>query len=273
MSLAELSLDNITLSFPSSPSASSTASSRCGPSSSRSTTDSDTDDEPGRTSSGTSRGSGVGARNAGALPSLRASLQVPPSTTARTAPPGVGGAPSARLGVPQAGPPSSFLVPPPPPAGGSLKPSVGSALRIHPAPGASSVPPSLAPGQARAEMPTSKRRTKVALAPGCSALDWARLKATEDLRGGVTSLLRVTPSELKKHKSPEDCWSAFNNKVYNLTPYLRFHPGGEKELLRVAGRDGTRLFMLTHSWVNIDAILDGTLVGVLVKEPAPEDDD
>jgi len=131
--------------------------------------------------------------------------------------------------------------------------------------------PSLAPGQARAEIPTGKRRTKVALAPGCSALDWARLKSTEDLRGGITSLLRITPSELKKHKSPDDVWSAFNNKVYNLTAYMRFHPGGEKELMRVAGRDGTRLFMLTHSWVNIESILDGTLIGVLVKEPTEEE--
>ena len=87
-----------------------------------------------------------------------------------------------------------------------------------------------------------KKRKKVALAPGCSPLDWARLKNSTDLRGGVTSLLRVTPSELKKHNSKEDAWSAFYGKVYNITPYLRFHPGGEDELMRCAGRDGTRLF-------------------------------
>lgn len=87
-----------------------------------------------------------------------------------------------------------------------------------------------------------KRRKKVALAPGCSPLDWARLKNSTDLRGGVTSLMRVTPSELKKHNTPEDAWSAFYGKVYNITPYLPFHPGGEDELMRCAGRDGTRLF-------------------------------
>lgn len=54
--------------------------------------------------------------------------------------------------------------------------------------------------------------------------------------------MRITPSMLKKHNKPEDAWSAFNGKVYNLTPYLRFHPGGEEELMRCAGRDGTRLF-------------------------------
>ena len=91
-------------------------------------------------------------------------------------------------------------------------------------------------------MKGGKSRKKVALAPGCSPLDWARLKNSTDLRGGVTSLQRVTPSQLKKHNTRDDAWSAFYGKVYNITPYLRFHPGGEDELMRCAGRDGTRLF-------------------------------
>ena len=54
--------------------------------------------------------------------------------------------------------------------------------------------------------------------------------------------MRVTPSMLKEHRTKEDAWSAFNGKVYNITHYLSYHPGGEKELMRVAGRDGTKLF-------------------------------
>ena len=30
--------------------------------------------------------------------------------------------------------------------------------------------------------------------------------------------------------------------VYNITPYLDFHPGGVDELMRGAGKDGTALF-------------------------------
>jgi cytochrome b involved in lipid metabolism len=44
------------------------------------------------------------------------------------------------------------------------------------------------------------------------------------------------------HNKRDDAWAAFSGKVYNITPYLAFHPGGEKELMRVAGRDGTKLF-------------------------------
>ena len=31
-------------------------------------------------------------------------------------------------------------------------------------------------------------------------------------------------------------------KVYNITPYCKFHPGGIDELMKGAGRDGTELF-------------------------------
>ncbi|KAJ1307242.1 hypothetical protein OPQ81_001355 [Rhizoctonia solani] len=111
-----------------------------------------------------------------------------------------------------------------------------------------------------------KARAKVALAPGHSPLDWANLKSSgADLRG-VTELQKVTPSMLKEHRSRDDAWSAFNGKVYNITPYLPYHPGGEKELMRVAGRDGTKLFATTHAWVNLDFMLDGCLVGFLVPE-------
>jgi len=54
--------------------------------------------------------------------------------------------------------------------------------------------------------------------------------------------MRIPPSVLKQHNKRDDAWSAFNGKVYNITPYLAFHPGGERELMRVAGRDGTKLF-------------------------------
>jgi cytochrome b involved in lipid metabolism len=47
---------------------------------------------------------------------------------------------------------------------------------------------------------------------------------------------------LKTHNKKDDAWTAINGKIYNITPYLSFHPGGEKELMRVAGRDGTKLF-------------------------------
>lgn len=58
--------------------------------------------------------------------------------------------------------------------------------------------------------------------------------------------------------------------MYNMTPYLPYHPGGEPELLRCAGKDGTRLFGEIHSWVNYEGMLEGCLVGIAVGEEEAE---
>ncbi|KDQ53167.1 hypothetical protein JAAARDRAFT_39535 [Jaapia argillacea MUCL 33604] len=160
------------------------------------------------------------------------------------------------------------LMPPPPnPSLASRRPGAPSTTRTIPTPslgGSSTLALPLSTIKAPAK--PAKKREKVALAPGCGPLDWAKLKSSgQDLRG-VTSLMRIPLSELKKHNKKEDAWTAISGKVYNITAYLRFHPGGEKELMRVAGRDGTKLFALTHSWVNADFMLDGCMVGFLAAD-------
>ena len=56
--------------------------------------------------------------------------------------------------------------------------------------------------------------------------------------------------------------------MYNLNPYLKFHPGGEGELMRGAGKEGVaeRLFLEVHPWVNWEGMLAECLVGILVGE-------
>jgi cytochrome b involved in lipid metabolism len=172
--------------------------------------------------------------------SLRSLLGVPPLSTSK-----LGG--GSLLGVP----PSTSAKTAPAGIGGA------SGARIGGTPASSSVktlPSEIAP-----------KRRKVILGPGCSALDWARLKSSIPSKG----FRKIRPSELKLHNTKQDAWSAFNGKVYDMTPYMRFHPGGEDELMRVAGRDGTRLFMLTHSWVNIDSMIDSCVIGILVPESSP----
>ncbi|KAJ7261816.1 cytochrome b5-like heme/steroid binding domain-containing protein [Mycena haematopus] len=151
------------------------------------------------------------------------------------------------------------MPPPPVPSLAARTPGVPSASSSLLVPTTTTKPPK-----------TSKKREKVALAPGHSPLDWAVLKSSGvDLRG-VDTLMRIPPSELKQHRSKDDAWTAINGKVYNITPYLPFHPGGERELMRVAGRDGTYLFASTHAWVNADFMLDTCLVGFLVPEPSTD---
>lgn len=59
---------------------------------------------------------------------------------------------------------------------------------------------------------------------------------------------------------------ALNGRVYNIAAYIPFHPGGEKDLLRGAGKDGTKLFNATHPWVNVESMLAECLVGIFVSE-------
>lgn len=43
-----------------------------------------------------------------------------------------------------------------------------------------------------------------------------------------------------------------NGKVYDMTEFMEYHPGGIGELMRAAGDDGTRLYNEIHPWVNLD---------------------
>lgn len=54
--------------------------------------------------------------------------------------------------------------------------------------------------------------------------------------------LQVTPAQLALHDKNTDAWLAVRGKVYNVTEYLPFHPGGPEELMRGAGKDATALF-------------------------------
>lgn len=164
-------------------------------------------------------------------------------------------------------PNSNSLRPPPSAAAsqrgpGPQQPSSGNSL-------APPAQPSLKPPKASA----SKR---AALEPGYSPLDWAALTSNpkNNLRGAnlPPTYIRVTPSMLQARngRKGRDAWTSYQGKVYNISPYLKFHPGGQGELLRGAGKDSATLFLEVHPWVNWDAILGECLVGIMVSENEAE---
>ncbi|XP_068209660.1 cytochrome b5 reductase 4 isoform X2 [Palaemon carinicauda] len=109
-------------------------------------------------------------------------------------------------------------------------------------------------------------RNKTGLKPGRSLMDWVRLgHSGSDLTGTGGRLLDVTPHELAKHNKRNDCWMVLKGKVYNITPYMEYHPGGEEELMRGVGIDATDLFNEVHKWVNYESLLQKCLVGRLVE--------
>ncbi|XP_008431082.1 cytochrome b5 reductase 4 isoform X2 [Poecilia reticulata] len=123
--------------------------------------------------------------------------------------------------------------------------------------------------QQRVSPSAQSGRNKVSLKPGHSLMDWIRFaKSGKDLTGLRGRLIEVTQEELQKHNKREDCWTCIRGMVYNVTPYMDYHPGGEEELMKAAGIDGTDLFDQVHRWVNYESMLKECLVGRMTTKAA-----
>jgi hypothetical protein len=173
-------------------------------------------------------------------------------------------------------PASSSLMPPPAPRPSTLMAPPGRPSPLpNRNPAASLRAPSNGPLPNRGPPVNSQQRAgasnngrgKILLSPGHSPMDWAALARNSNL-AGVPMLQRVTPSQLKTMtgRKGKPAWSSYQGKVYNITPYLPFHPGGEPELMKAAGRDGGKLFMEVHPWVNWEGMMGSCVVGILVSE-------
>ncbi|KAK0942465.1 hypothetical protein LTR29_006051 [Friedmanniomyces endolithicus] len=192
----------------------------------------------------------------------RASSMAPPpkpaGPPAMKSPAGLMAPPPRLSGVQRAPPPSSASSLRAPGTGPlpNRGPPIGSQQRIS---------ATLSPNGTAVSVPNP--RGKVLLSPGHSPMDWAALTRSGNL-ADVPMFQRVTPSELKcmTGRKGKPAWSSWQGKVYNITPYLPFHPGGEAELMKAAGRDGAKLFMDVHPWVNWENMLGSCMVGVLVPE-------
>ncbi|GAA5911606.1 cytochrome b5-like heme/steroid binding domain-containing protein [Sporobolomyces salmoneus] len=122
---------------------------------------------------------------------------------------------------------------------------------------------SLAPPTTTQKVVKAPKKARVRVEKGFSQLDWAKLNRdpSVDLRGGITELKIISVEELAMHDKEEDCWQCYGGKVYNVTRFLRFHPGGGGEMLRGGGKD-----VLAHAWVNYETLLENCLIGFLVHD-------
>jgi cytochrome b involved in lipid metabolism len=130
-------------------------------------------------------------------------------------------------------------------------------------------PAASAPAPLPLAPPPPRPRTKVPYEKGYSQMDWMRLTASKaDLAGlgGARPRRDLTLADVAAHSSPDDAWMALRGRVYNITPYLRFHPGGADILMKAAGKDGTALFNKFHAWVNAEFMLERCLVGRLAPQ-------
>lgn len=127
-------------------------------------------------------------------------------------------------------------------------------------------------------VPTSGRNTvagRNTFEKGFSQLAWVRKTQDDsiDLSGlhGRKPRNDITLEEVAKHNSCADGWTILRGRVYNLSPYMKYHPGGEMILKPVLGKDCTKLFNEYHAWVNAEFLLKKCFIGVLDTKDSNKD--
>jgi len=110
---------------------------------------------------------------------------------------------------------------------------------------------------------TRQWRGKVPLGRGFSQMDWMRLASRSDSLTPHRSAAPIPMDEVRRHATPDDAWCVLRGVVYDITPYLHYHPGGFESIASVAGTDATRVFEFYHKWVNYHAMLEKCAIGIL----------
>jgi cytochrome b involved in lipid metabolism len=111
--------------------------------------------------------------------------------------------------------------------------------------------------------------------PRFGLAQWRRLvRSSNDLaqRRGAPYREHIPWDEVRKHNQPHDCWMVLRGVVYNIGPYLAYHPGGIEifSKAKLLGEDGTKLFDKYHPWVSIEGLIETLTIGSVAKL---EDDD
>merc|ERR1719428_290547 len=65
----------------------------------------------------------------------------------------------------------------------------------------------------------------------------------------------ITKEEVAKHNNKQSCWVILNDRVLDVTDFLKDHPGGELAILTFAGKDATEEFDMIHPPDVIDKYL------------------
>lgn len=75
-----------------------------------------------------------------------------------------------------------------------------------------------------------------------------------------------TMEEVTMHKDVSSCLTAIRGTVYNLTAWVDKHPGGDKNILKICGLDGTAAFEGKHGGQEKpENVLKGFEVGMLAQ--------
>ncbi len=93
-----------------------------------------------------------------------------------------------------------------------------------------------------------------------------RSREESQATGTTTTTKVINISDVAQHKTPEDCRTAINGTVYDVTAFFGKHPGGDKNLFRVCGIDATEVFNKKHgNDPKANNVLAGFEIGTLTQ--------
>lgn len=78
-------------------------------------------------------------------------------------------------------------------------------------------------------------------------------------------LKQFTLKDVAAHCTMESCWMVIQDKVYDLTDFIHYHPGGYEIMLEYGGADATNAFLEKPHTIEAVAILEKYLIGELVE--------
>jgi cytochrome b involved in lipid metabolism len=89
---------------------------------------------------------------------------------------------------------------------------------------------------------------------------------SENKIGIANTEATYTLADVAIHNTQADCWTLVFDKVYNITTYIRNHPGGASSISKICGKDGTSIFDNKHGGSSSQALILSTYkIGVLAK--------
>lgn len=70
-----------------------------------------------------------------------------------------------------------------------------------------------------------------------------------------------TRSEIARHSTRDDCWVIMHDIVYDVTDFIRDHPGGAKVIAHFGGKDISEEFDSIHRPTTLKMIAKKWMIG------------
>ncbi|KAJ5621817.1 hypothetical protein N7528_005049 [Penicillium herquei] len=117
----------------------------------------------------------------------------------------------------------------------------------------------------------------VLVAVASAATTYENSNETQLLKKEISrSQPQISYQQVQEHTSADDCWVILNVSegfVYDVTNFLKIHPGGHQAILNTAGKEASELFNTLHPPDALKALPLGACLGPIDPTTLPEPDE